>query len=149
LRFRHHLIERFLHEILGMEWYKVHDEAERLEHSISEDLEKKLIEKLGRDGACPHGNQINKSAAERRRLGLRQLWEAAPGSSVRVDSMHERDRRLLEYFDQLGIRPGVEIHVARRNYDGTLSLRLGRKSVSLGESAARKLWVFSADTSTA
>jgi DtxR family transcriptional regulator, iron-dependent repressor len=141
LRFRHHLIERFLHDILGMEWYKIHDEAERLEHSVSEDLERKLIEKLGRDGACPHGNQINKSAADRRRLGLRQLWEAEPGSSARVDSMHERDRKLLEYFDQLGIRPGVQIQVSRRNYDGTLSLRLGRKSISLGESAAKKLWV--------
>lgn len=141
LRFRHHLVERFLQEILGMEWYKIHDEAERLEHSISEDLEKKLIEKLGRDGACPHGNLINKSAAERRRLGLCQLWEAEPGSSVRVDSMHERDRKLLEYFDHLGIRPGVQIRVARRNYDGTLSLQLGRRSVSLGESAAKKLWV--------
>lgn len=146
LRFRHHLIERFLHDILGMEWYKIHDEAERLEHSVSEDLEKKLIEKLGRNGACPHGNQINKSAAERRKLGLRQLWEAAPGSSVRVDSMHERDRKLLEYFDHLGIRPGVQIHVSRRNYDGTLSLRLGRKFISLGESAARKLWVSAAAT---
>jgi DtxR family transcriptional regulator, iron-dependent repressor len=146
LRFRHHLIERFLHDILGMEWYKIHDEAERLEHSVSEDLEKKLIEKLGRNGACPHGNQINKSAAERRKLGLRQLWEAAPGSSVRVDSMHERDRKLLEYFDHLGIRPGVQIHVSRRNYDGTLSLRLGRKFISLGESAARKLWVSTAAT---
>ncbi len=148
LRFRHHLVERFLHDILGMEWYKIHDEAERLEHSVSEDLEKKLIEKLGRDGACPHGNQINKSAAERRRLGLRQLWESEPGQSVRVDSMHERDRKLLEYFDQLGIRPGVQIQVSRRNYDGTVSLRLGRKSISLGESAAKKLWVSSADATT-
>ncbi|HEX5411106.1 MAG TPA: metal-dependent transcriptional regulator [Terriglobia bacterium] len=141
LRFRHHLVERFLHEILGMEWYKIHDEAERLEHSVSEDLERKLIEKLGRDGVCPHGNQINKSARERRKLGLQQLWEAQPGSSVRVDSMHERDRKLLEYFDQLGIRPGVRIQISSRNYDGTLTLRLGRKSVSLGEFAARKLWV--------
>ena len=109
LRFRHHLVERMLHEMLGMEWYKVHDEAERLEHSISEDVERRLIEKLGPNGACPHGNQINKSAAERRQAGLQQLWEATPGSSIRVDSMYERDRRLLEYFDGLGIRPGVEL----------------------------------------
>ena len=146
LRFRHHLVERFLHEILGMEWYKVHDEAERLEHSVSKDLEQKLIEKLGPDGVCPHGNQINKSAAERRRLGLSQLWEAAPGSSVRVDSMHERDRKLLEYFDQLGLRPGVQIQVGSRNYDGTVSLRIGKKSVNLGESAAQRIWVSAAGT---
>lgn len=149
LRFRHHLVERFLHEILGMEWYKIHDEAERLEHSVSEDLEQKLIEKLGRDGVCPHGNQINKSAAERRRLGLSQLWEAATGLSVRVDSMHERDRLLLEYFDQLGLRPGVQIQVGRRNYDGTVSLRMGRKSVNLGESAAQKIWVSAAGAKSA
>jgi DtxR family transcriptional regulator, iron-dependent repressor len=149
LRFRHHLVERFLHDILGLEWYKIHEEAERLEHSVSEDLEKKLIEKLGRDGACPHGNQINKSASERRRLGLRQLWEAGTGSSVRVDSMHERDRKLLEYFDQLGIRPGVQIQVSRKNCDGTLSLRLGRRSISLGESAAKKLWVSAVKATTA
>lgn len=141
LRCRHHVIERFLYEILGMEWYKVHEEAERLEHSVSKDLEQKLIEKLGRDGACPHGNQINKSADERRKLGLRQLWEAAPGSLVRVDSVHERDRKLLEYLDHLGIRPGVQLQISRRNYDGTLSLHLGRKFISLGEFAARKLWV--------
>lgn len=149
LRIRHHLVERFLHEMMGMEWYKIHEEAERLEHSVSEDLEKKFIEKLGRGGICPHGNQINKSVRERRKLGLRQLWEAQPGSSVRVDSMHERDRKLLEYFDQLGIRPGVQIQISRRNYDGTLTLRLGRRSVSLGESAAKRLWVSAADTTRA
>lgn len=141
LRFRHHLVERMLHEILGMEWYKVHEEAERLEHSISEDVERRLIERLGRSGACPHGNQINKSAAERRRLGLQQLWEAAPGSSVKVDSMHERDRALLEYFERLGIRPGTRLKLLSRNYDGTLTLRSGKKPIILGEAAAKRVWV--------
>jgi DtxR family Mn-dependent transcriptional regulator len=141
LRFRHHLIERFLFEILELEWYKVHDEAERMEHSVSEDVERKLIEKLGRNGACPHGNQVNKSASARRELGLEPLWDAAPRSLVRVDSMHERDRKLLEYFDGVGIRPGVQIRILSRNYDGTLSLRLGKLGVTLGELAARRVWV--------
>ena len=141
LRFRHHLVERMLHEILGMEWYKVHDEAERLEHSISDDVERKLIEKLGTNHTCPHGNQINKSAAERHKLGLRLLWESAAGSSVRVESMYERDRQLLEYFDGLGIRPGVDLKVLGRNYDGTLTLQFGKNSLNLGESAARRVWV--------
>jgi len=141
LRKRHHLVERMLHEILGMEWYKVHEEAERLEHSVSEDLERRLVEKLGSEGPCPHGNQINKSARERHKLGLEQLWEAPPGSWVRVDSMHERDRRLLEYLDGLGIRPGAQLKVVSRNYDGTLSLSLGNHPASLSEAAARKVWV--------
>jgi DtxR family Mn-dependent transcriptional regulator len=141
LRIRHHLVERMLHEMLGMEWYKVHDEAERLEHSISEDVEGRLIEKLGPKGPCPHGNQINKSAAERRRSGLEQLWTATPGTSVRVSSVHERDRGLLEYFEGLGLRPGIRLRVVARNYDGTLALRVGNKGISLGEGAARKVWV--------
>ncbi len=141
LQLRHHLVERMLHELLGMEWYKVHDEAERLEHAISADVEQRLIDKLGPGGSCPHGNQINKSASERRRLGLQQLWEAPPGAPVKVDSMHERDRELLEYFDRLGIRPGVQLKVLSRNYDGTISLRIGDKPTHLGESAARRVWV--------
>jgi Fe2+ transport system protein FeoA len=100
-----------------------------------------LIEKLGSKGACPHGNQIDKSAGERRRLGLRQLWDATPGSSVRIDSVYERDRRLLEYFDSLGIRPGVELKVVNHNYDGTVALQLKKTPLIIGESAASKIWV--------
>ena len=55
--------------------------------------------------------------------------------------MHERDRKLLEYFDALGIRPGIHAKVLERNYDGTLSLRLGKKPTILGEAAARRVWV--------
>ena len=141
LRLRHHLVERLLHEVLGMEWYLVHEEAERLEHSVSEALERKLIEKLGPEGPCPHGNLINKSVAERHKRGLQQLWDAAPGALVRVDSMHERDRQLLEYFDQLGVRPGVLLKILGRNYDGTVSLELGGHTTNLGEAAAKKVWV--------
>jgi DtxR family Mn-dependent transcriptional regulator len=130
-----------LHELLGIEWYKVHDEAERLEHAISDDVERRLIAMLGASARCPHGNQINKSATELRKQGLQLLWEAPPASRIKVESMHERDRKLLEYFDGLGIRPGVHLKVLNRNYDGTLSLRLGEKSIVLGEAAARRVWV--------
>src|ERR1039458_6929771 len=55
---RHHLIERMLTEIFDLEWYKVHDEAEQLEHAVSADFERKLVEKLGTSGVCPHGNRV-------------------------------------------------------------------------------------------
>lgn len=141
LRLRHHLVERMLHEMLGVEWYKVHAEAERLEHAISEDVEQRLIDKLGVNGLCPHGNQINKSPAERRKSGLQLLWEAAPGSVVRVESVDERDSKLLEYFDGLGIRPGTQVKVVNPNYDGTLGLDLDDKPTNLAEAAAKKIWV--------
>src|SRR5215471_19038504 len=53
---RHHLIERMLTEIFGLEWYKVHEEAEQLEHAVSDYFEPKLTEKLGTGSECPHGN---------------------------------------------------------------------------------------------
>src|SRR6185437_16293096 len=143
LRLRHHLIERMLYEMLGVEWYKVHEEAERLEHSISEDVEGKLVEKLGLGGLCPHGNPINKSVADRRKQGLQPLWEAPQGSALQIAGVYERDRQLLEYFDQLGIRPGTSLQIISRNYDGTLSLRLGHGhgSATLAAVAAQKIWV--------
>jgi DtxR family Mn-dependent transcriptional regulator len=57
---RHHLIERMLTEIFGMEWYKVHDEAEQMEHAVSADFERRLRAKLGAGEACPHGNRVGK-----------------------------------------------------------------------------------------
>jgi DtxR family Mn-dependent transcriptional regulator len=141
LRLRHHLVERMLHELLGIEWYKVHDEAERLEHAISADVEQRLLSMLGPTSRCPHGNEINKSASALRKQGLQLLWEVPAGTPVKIDCMYERDRKLLEYFDALGILPGVRATVLEQNYDGTLNLRLGEKGIVLGESAARKIWV--------
>jgi len=139
---RHHLIERMLTEIFGMEWYKVHDEAEQLEHAVSGDFERKLVEKLGTGGACPHGNQVGMDTpADRRRRGLKTLDESAASESVAVVSVYERDRRLLEYLEGLGVRPGSQVNVASRNYDDTLTLHLDGRSVQLGRSAAQKVWV--------
>src|SRR5246127_1757113 len=77
LTLRHHLIERMLSELFGMEWWKVHDEAERLEHAVSPDFEAKLLAKLGRGGACPHGNlSEQESPASRRHRGLLLLADA-------------------------------------------------------------------------
>src|SRR6516162_3521819 len=77
LTLRHHLIERMLAEIFGMEWFKVHDEAERLEHAVSPDFEAKLLARLGKGGLCPHGNVSELESPEsRRRRGLVLLSEA-------------------------------------------------------------------------
>ncbi|MFN3323525.1 MAG: metal-dependent transcriptional regulator [Bryobacteraceae bacterium] len=139
---RHHLIERMLTEIFGMEWYKVHEEAEQLEHAVSEDFEKRLIEKLGTDGACPHGNHITfDTPGQRRNRGLHPLDEVDAPRRIAVASVYERDRQLLEYLNSLGIRPGAEVELVARNYDDTLTLRIGSEVVSLGKSAAGKVWV--------
>src|SRR6201998_1623829 len=94
LTLRHHLIERMLAEIFGMEWWKVHDEAERLEHAVSPDFAAKLLAKLGDEGGCPHGNLSElESSASRRPRRLVLLADARPGQSYLVSGIYERDRK--------------------------------------------------------
>ena len=139
---RHHLIERMLTEIFGMEWFKVHEEAEHLEHAVSADFERKLVERLGNGGPCPHGNPVGvETPAERRRRGLRPLDECTPGEQAVVSSVYERDRQLLEFLEGLGVRPGVRLTVIERNYDETVTLRVGRRNVHLGRPVAGKIWM--------
>ncbi len=139
---RHHLIERMLTEIFGMAWYEVHDEAERLEHAVSPAFEKRLVERLGHKDVCPHGNGLSmRSPAERRKRGLQLLVESEPGLRYTVVSVYERDRKLLEFFDKEGIRPGVRLAVKARNYDGTITLAIEKREIRLGRPAAEKIWV--------
>lgn len=138
---RHHLIERMLTEIFGMEWYKVHEEAEQLEHAVSEDFERRLVERLGPGGVCPHGNVIGlDTPEERRKRGWLPLGDLSKGAA-QVMSVFERDRQLLEYFDGLGIRPGATLQMLSQNYDDTITLSIDGRSVPLGRAAANKVWV--------
>lgn len=139
---RHHLIERMLTEIFDMEWFKVHEEAEHLEHAVSADFERHLIEKLGTGENCPHGNRVGMDTpADRRKRGLSPLDEAQPNQTMHVVSVFERDRKLLEYLEGLGVRPGVAVDVIARNYDETVTLRVDGKSLQLGRPVASKVWV--------
>jgi len=143
---RHHLIERMLTEIFGMEWFKVHDEAERLEHAVSPDFERLLTQKLGDGQACPHGNQTGMDTPEqRRRRGWTTLAEAEPEKRWTVVSVFERDRQLLEFLNGMSIFPGARLDVVTHNYDDTLTLRVAGEPVHLGLAAARKVWVAPAE----
>jgi len=142
LSLRHHLVERMLCEVFGMEWYKVHDEAERLEHAISPDFEARLLTKLGQGGACPHGNLSEReSPASRRRRGLLLMSEAETGKHYMVSGIYERDRQLLEFLETRGIRPGVKLDLLERNYDQTISVRTAKGAVILGRLSAERVWL--------
>src|ERR1700761_3605861 len=115
---RHHLIERMLSEVFGMDWHEIHEEAERLEHAVSPAFEAKLKEKLGEGGACPHGNSVLPvSPAERKKRGEVQLSQAAAGHRYTVVSLQERDPRLLSFLHGAGIGPGKQLRVVGQNYD--------------------------------
>ncbi len=142
VRHRHRLIERMLTEIFGMEWHRVHEEAERLEHAVSEEFERRLIAVLGDDKPCPHGHLSGQeSGAERRKLGWIPLDELEPGGDSAVTSVFERDRELLAYFNDLGLRPGCRLRLVSRNCDGTVSIQTGDRVQQLGCGAAAKIWV--------
>src|SRR5579875_2750508 len=139
---RHHLVERMLSEIFGMEWHQIHAEAERLEHVISPAFEAKLIEKLGKEAECPHGNLVlPESPAQIRERGLLALSDAAEGEVYTVARLYERDGRLLSFLHKLGIGPQTTLQVLERNYDQTLRLQIAGQEITLGTSAAAKVYV--------
>jgi len=139
---RHHLIERMLTEIFGMEWHEIHEEAERLEHAVSPAFEAKLKEKLGEAGACPHGNSVLPvNPEERKRRGEIRLYEAAEGHRYTVISLQERDPRLLLFLHGAGIGPGKRLRVVRQNYDQTVLIELPTGESTLRRPAAEAVWL--------
>jgi DtxR family Mn-dependent transcriptional regulator len=112
---RHHrLIEAYLAEALGMPWDRVHDEAEVLEHYISEELEERMAEALGDPAVDPHGDPIPD-----RRLSLRldegaTLAEFESGRRGVLQRVSDSDPEMLRYLDERGIRPGVTLTVRER-----------------------------------
>jgi DtxR family Mn-dependent transcriptional regulator len=139
---RHHLIESMLSEVFGMEWYEIHEEAERLEHAVSPAFELKLKEKLGEGGACPHGNAVLPvSPSERKRQGETPLSEALAGQRYTVTSLQERDPKLLLFLHKTGIGPGQSLRVTSQNYDQTVSIELNTGESILGRPAAAAVWL--------
>jgi DtxR family transcriptional regulator, Mn-dependent transcriptional regulator len=139
---RHHLIERMLSEMFGMAWYEVHDEAERLEHAVSPAFEARLLEKLGQEGMCPHGNAVlPESPAKRAKRGWRTLAESDEAAEYTVASLYERDPKLLLFLHETGIEPGGTVRVLKKNYDQTLAIETASGRFTLGAPAAEKVWV--------
>ncbi len=139
---RHHLIERMLSEIFGMEWYEIHAEAERLEHAVSPAFEARLIEKLGEQGMCPHGNTVlPENPTQRKKRGLAQLSEAPEDSDYIVSALYERDPKLLIFLHESGISPNTRLRLLARNYDRTVVVETPAGQVTLGHPAAERVWV--------
>ena len=139
---RHHLIERMLSELFGMDWFQVHEEAERLEHAVSPAFEAKLLERLGNTGTCPHGNAVlPETPAQRKKRGEIRLSEAAEGGRYTVVSLHERDPKLLLFLHESGIDPNRSLRVLSQNYDQTVSIELATGTSILGRPAADAVWL--------
>ena len=140
---RHHrLLEMFLVEVLGYSWDEVHDEAERLEHVISERMEARIFELLGRPELDPHGHAIPSLAGKVKSVSERSLSDCKVGEKVRVQGVSDEDPALLRELERRGLVPGTRVEVLTGSeYESPLDCRIKSKRVSIPLGLARALYV--------
>lgn len=141
---RHHrLLERFLHDVLDYPWEEVHEEAERLEHFISERLEDRIAAKLGDPETDPHGHPIPEKSGKVRNREETPLSKWACGVPAVVSSVSDRDPVCLRELTRLGLKPGVKIIVDPGVRTGSLLVRIGSggKAVRLNREVAGGVFV--------
>lgn len=140
---RHHrLIELFLAEALGVPWDRVHDEAEKLEHVISEDLEDRMAAALGDPLFDPHGAPIPSRSGNLAQHDSGRLVDMHVGDKLVVVEVDDQDPALLRYLGDMGIYPGTEIElIDTAPFNGPFTLTLGDKQHSLGYQAAQSILV--------
>ncbi|MDQ3398253.1 MAG: metal-dependent transcriptional regulator, partial [Deinococcota bacterium] len=140
---RHHrLIETYLAEALGYSWHEVHDEAEKLEHVISEAFEDRIAEVLGHPTHDPHGDPIPQRDGSLPESPGRPLGEQALGQAVEVTRVASQDSEVLQYLDKHSLKPGAVVTVVGDEpFNGPLLLECGGKTLALGRDLAQKVHV--------
>jgi DtxR family Mn-dependent transcriptional regulator len=142
---RHRLAEKLLTDVIGLEWSRAHEEAERLEHGISHEVVDLLLKRFGRDGRCPHGVPLFGGMAKlRRKHGALRLSEAEVGHGYEVLRVYEKDPKFLDFLENFDLRPGARLRVHQREYDQTMALGVtGHRSqrIYVGKPATERIWV--------
>jgi len=144
---RHRLMETFLVQVLGYGWDEVHDEAEVLEHAVSDVFVERLAAHLGHPTRDPHGDPIPGSDGTFAPPPATSLWQASAGH-WQVARISDADPELLRHVEAVGLVLDAPVEVvARREAIGLVSLLVGpeRASTELGEVAARSIWLVAAD----
>jgi DtxR family Mn-dependent transcriptional regulator len=140
---RHHrLIELYLSEVLGYSWDKVHDEADRLEHVISEEFEDRIDEALGFPATDPHGDPIPTKDGQVSEDEISSLWEAPEGQALQIQRVSDRNSEVLRHLASLGIYPQVRFALLKKApFNGPVHIRLEGKEHILSEELARQIFV--------
>ena len=140
---RHRLIETFLLEHLGYDWQEVHEEAERLEHAVSDGFTERLATFLGHPEQDPHGDPIPTSEGTLAVDDSSPLREAEPGAYVRIYKVSDESTKALDYLGERGLVPGRLLHVEEiRDLDGVVTVRdEDGETYALGEPLARSVFV--------
>ena len=140
---RHHrLLELYLAEALGYSWDRVHDEAEKLEHVISEEFEDKIAEFLENPSRDPHGASIPTKDGAIEERALIPLTSAEAGQTVKIERVGDNKPEMLRYLSDIGIYPKVIIDVIKKApFGGPLLIKVGKKKHYLGEELTNNIFV--------
>lgn len=149
---RHRLTERFLADMLGMQWHQVHEEAGRLEHFISGAVEERVIASLNNPTTCPHGNPIPGSVPSARTylkdqgaIRLSTLAHGEKAAVLLISEVVEDEEALILYLHEKGLTPGTELTVLSQAVGNTsdedFRLQVEGREVHISEAVASKIWV--------
>jgi DtxR family Mn-dependent transcriptional regulator len=139
---RHRLSERLLTDVLGFKWDEVHDEACRLEHAISPEMEDRIAESLGNPKTCPHGHPIPDKEGVFVKETVRPLSELKASDTGIIVSVFEEDPKMLQYLASLGLIPDVCVRVEEvAPFGGPLIVCVSGSRYALGREVASKIKV--------
>lgn len=139
---RHRLVERLLHDQLGLPWEQVHEEAARIAPAISSALEERLDTVLGRPDTCPHGNPIPAADGSFKVEPATPLDRLRPGSKGAIATIQQEEPQLLQYLAALGLFPKTELEVEEvAPMGGPIVVRVGASRYALGREVASRILV--------
>ena len=137
---RHRLAERMLTDLLGYEWWKTHEEAERIEHAMSPEMEERLVRVLGDPQTCPHGNPMP-GVTPRPTKPLDQVTRGSTATVERIPDQFEHEPGFLEYLDAQGLRPGVSVRIIDARQGEPLRIEIAGAERTIRSDCGQKVWV--------
>ena len=137
---RHRLIEAYLVEFLGYSWDTVHEEAERLEHAVSDTMVERMAGALGHPSVDPHGDPIPAADGSIHELACTPLADVPVGDTVEIRRVNESQPERLRYIGSLGLRPGVHVRVVgRQPIDDLVTIEVGTERQVIGRELGHAL----------
>ena len=139
---RHRLVELFLVQVMGMSWAEVHDEAEQLEHVVSERLIERIDEMLGHPTHDPHGDPIPNPDGSIATRNLESLLTCALATPLKVTRITDQDPAFLRFIESNGLKPGEQVQVeSRDDAADAVVIRQKDRAITIGARAASKMLV--------
>jgi DtxR family Mn-dependent transcriptional regulator len=139
---RHRLWEMLLVKFLGYSWDEVHDEAERLEHVTSDEMEQRLDKALGYPKVDPHGDPIPTAEGVLNAKEFRKLSDAAIGDRIEIVRVSDNDSQLLQHASRLGLALNAKLLIEEKlEFDGSMTVKIGKKKRFISRKLADALFV--------